>query len=75
MFEADEAHDEVFLAWQCAQYLRAAIRAAELAYGRKRAEKVLAPCHTCRSPKSRAAGGISEAGDRLPGILHHRPSE
>ncbi|WP_166849037.1 ISL3 family transposase [Isoptericola sp. BMS4] len=44
---ADEAHEEVFVAWQCAQQLRAAYRARDLAEGRQMAEKVLATFHTC----------------------------
>ncbi|GMA25122.1 ISL3 family transposase [Luteimicrobium album] len=49
--EANEAHEEVFVAWQCAQDLRAAYRAADLAEGRKRAEKVLNSFHTCPIPE------------------------
>lgn len=49
--EADEAHDEVFVAWQCAQDLRAAYRTTDLADGRRRAEKVLASFHKCPIPE------------------------
>lgn len=49
--EADEAHDEVFVAWQCAQDLRAAYQAKDLADGRRRAERVLATFHTCPIPE------------------------
>ncbi|PJI85575.1 transposase [Luteimicrobium subarcticum] len=49
--EANEAHEEVFLAWQCAQDLRAAYRTSDLAEGRRRAEKVLATFHTCPIPE------------------------
>ncbi len=49
--EADEAHDEVFVAWRCAQDLRAAYRAADLADGRQTAERVLATFHTCPIPE------------------------
>ena len=48
---ADPAHEEVYLAWQCAQDLRAAYRAADLAEGRRLAEKVLATFHTCPVPE------------------------
>ena len=49
--EADEAHDEVFVAWQWAQDLRAAYRATDFADGRRRAKKVLAAFHTCPIPE------------------------
>ena len=49
--ESDEAHEEVFLAWQCAQQLRAAYRVRDLAEGRRLAEKVLASFHTCPIPE------------------------
>ena len=49
--EADEAHDEVFVAWQCAQDLRAAYRSKDLSEGRRRAEKVLTSFHTCPIPE------------------------
>ncbi|AEG43902.1 transposase IS204/IS1001/IS1096/IS1165 family protein [Isoptericola variabilis 225] len=49
--EADERHEEVLLAWQCAQQLRAAYQATSLAEGRRRAEKVLATFHTCPIPE------------------------
>jgi transposase len=44
---ADEAHEEVFVAWKCAQQLRAAYQAKDLADGRRLAENVLASFHTC----------------------------
>ncbi len=49
--EANDAHEEVFIAWQCAQYLRAAYRTSDLAEGRRLAEKVLASFHTCPIPE------------------------
>ena len=49
--EADEAHDEVFVAWQCAQQLRAAYRHVNLVEGKKIAEKILATFHTCPIPE------------------------
>lgn len=44
---ADVAHEEVDVAWRCAQDLRAAYRAKDTADGRSRAEKALASFHTC----------------------------
>lgn len=49
--EADEAHEEVFVAWQCAQQLRAAYRQHDLTEGRRMAEKVLTTFHTCPIPE------------------------
>ncbi|MFB9777491.1 ISL3 family transposase [Brevibacterium otitidis] len=43
----DEAHEEVFVAWQCAQQLRAAYQARDLTDGRRMAERILAAFHTC----------------------------
>ncbi len=48
---ADERHDEVHVAWQCAQQLRSAYTAASLAEGRKIAEKVVASFPTCPIPE------------------------
>ena len=53
---ADERHDEVYVAWQCAQRLRAAYRAANLAEGRRLAEKVLASFPTCPIPEIKRLG-------------------
>lgn len=52
----DERHDEVYVAWQCAQQLRAAYRAESLVEGRRIAEKVLASFPTCPSPEIRRLG-------------------
>ncbi len=41
----------MFLAWQCAQQLRAAYRARDLTDGRRTVEKILAPFHTCPIPE------------------------
>ncbi|WP_460802826.1 ISL3 family transposase [Microbacterium sp. GXF6406] len=49
--EADEAHDEVFVAWQCAQQLRSAYHAKHLTEGRRIAEKVVESFHTCPIPE------------------------
>ncbi len=48
---ADERHDEVHIAWQCAQQLRSAYTAASLAEGRKIAERVVASFPTCPIPE------------------------
>lgn len=49
--EADEAHEEVLVAWQCAQQLRAAFKAKDLAHGKRAAEKILTSFHTCPIPE------------------------
>ncbi|PJI95196.1 ISL3 family transposase [Luteimicrobium subarcticum] len=49
--ETNDAHEEVFVAWQCAQDLRAAYRARDLADGRKLAQHVLNSFHTCPIPE------------------------
>ena len=48
---ADERHLEVWLAWSCAQQLRAAYRHPNPADGRKIAEQVLATFTTCPVPE------------------------
>lgn len=49
--EADEAHQAVYLAWRCAQDLRAAYRCANLTAGRAMAERILSIFHTCPVPE------------------------
>src|SRR5690625_4685363 len=49
--EADEAHQAVYLAWRCAQDLRAAYRCADLVAGRAMAERILKILHTCPVPE------------------------
>jgi len=49
--EADEAHQAVYLAWRCAQDLRAAYRCADLTAGRAMAERILSIFHTCPVPE------------------------
>jgi transposase len=49
--EADPAHDEVFVAWQCAQQLRSAYHQRDLAAGRRIAETVVDSFHTCPIPE------------------------
>lgn len=53
---ADERHDAVYVAWQCAQQLRSAYTAESLAEGRRIAEKVLASFPTCPIPEIRRLG-------------------
>lgn len=49
--EAHEAHEEVFIAWQCAQQLRDAYRQKDLSLGRRIAEKVVETFPTCPIPE------------------------
>ncbi len=49
--DADPAHDEVFVAWQCAQQLRSAYHANDLTAGLRIAQKVLDSFHTCPIPE------------------------
>ena len=49
--EADPAHDEVFVAWQCAQQLRSAYHQKDLAAGRRIAEKVIDTFPSCPIPE------------------------
>jgi transposase len=53
---ADERHDEVYVAWQCAQRLRTAYTAENLAEGRRIAEKVIDTFPTCPIPEIRRLG-------------------
>jgi transposase len=53
---ADERHDEVHIAWQCAQQLRAAYNASSPVEGRRIAEKVLASLPTCPIPEIKRLG-------------------
>ncbi len=49
--EADERHDEVHIAWQCAQQLRSIYHQPNPAAGRAIAEKVIASFPTCPIPE------------------------
>jgi transposase len=53
---ADERHDEVLVAWMCAQQLRAAYKAKNPVEGRRIAEKVLASFPTCPIPEIKRLG-------------------
>jgi transposase len=52
----DERHDEVYIAWQCAQQLRSAYKANNPAEGRRIAEKILTALPTCPIPEIRRLG-------------------
>ena len=49
--EADERHDEVYVAWQCAQQLRSVYHQRDPAEGRRIATKVIASFPTCPIPE------------------------
>ena len=53
---ADERHDEVLVAWLCAQQLRSAYKAKNMVEGRRIAEKVLASLPTCPIPEIKRLG-------------------
>jgi len=55
-FAADERHDEVLVAWQCAQQLRSAFNARDVAAGRRIALKILDSFPTCPIPEIRRLG-------------------
>ena len=48
---ADKRHDEVYLAWSCAQRLRGAYRHRDPAVGKKIAEQIIASFTTCPIPE------------------------
>ena len=49
--EADERHDEVYVAWQCAQQLRSVYHQRDPAEGRRIATKIIASFPTCPIPE------------------------
>lgn len=49
--EVDPAHNEVFVAWQCAQQLRSVYHQKDLAEGRRIAKGVIDTFHTCPIPE------------------------
>ncbi|MCI9889936.1 transposase [Micrococcales bacterium 31B] len=49
--EANPAHGEVFVAWQCAQELRSAYHLKDLLDGRRIAKKVVGSFSSCRMPE------------------------
>ena len=55
-FAADERHDEVAIAWQCAQQVRAAYHASTPGAGRAIAEKVIRAFPSCPIPEIRRLG-------------------
>lgn len=48
---ADAAHEAVYVAWRCAQDLRAVYRAENLAAGKQLGEKILATFYRCPVPE------------------------
>ena len=48
---ADEAHEEVLVAWQAAQQIRTAYRSKDPTHGRRLAERVLASLPSCPIPE------------------------
>jgi transposase len=61
---ADERHDEVYVAWLCAQQLRAAYKAQSPVEGRRIAEKVLTVLPTCPIPEIRRLGRTLKQWDQ-----------
>ena len=55
-FASDTRHEEVQVAWQCAQQLRAAYKTDNLSDGKKTAEKVLASFASCPIPEIKRLG-------------------
>lgn len=53
---ADERHEEVHIAWQCAQQLRSAYKAKNPIEGRRIAQKVLTSLPTCPIPEINRLG-------------------
>jgi transposase len=53
---ADERHDELYVAWQCAQQLRSAYLAGDTAEGRIIAERILKVFPTCPIPEIKRLG-------------------
>jgi transposase len=53
---ADERHDEVLVAWLCAQQLRSAYKATSPVEGRRIAQKVLISFPTCPIPEIKRLG-------------------
>ena len=49
--EAHQAHQEVYVAWRCAQDLRKAYRLKDLAEGKNLAQKIVESFHTCPIPE------------------------
>lgn len=49
--EANDAHQKVYIAWRCAQDLRAAYRTRDTTHGRALAEQILTTFHTCPIPE------------------------
>ena len=71
---ADERHDEVYVAWLCAQQLRSAYKAKSPVEGRRIAEKVIASLPTCPIPEIKRLDPQAVAAG-VPGLLRHRPRQ
>ncbi|GER21681.1 ISL3 family transposase [Zafaria cholistanensis] len=69
--EANEAYEEVYVAWRCAP----PIRPKDATEGRRRAEKILEAFHSCPVPE------VARVGRTLPRwrdaflLLHHQPRQ
>ena len=61
---ADERHDEVHIAWQCAQQLRAAYQADKLNEGRRSPSRSWRRSRPARSPRSSGSARPSSSGAR-----------
>lgn len=72
--EADPAHDEVFVAWQCAQQLRSAYHQKDLAEGRRIAQKVVDTFHTCPIPEIARSAAPSAAGGQRSSHTSPQPA-
>ena len=73
---ADERHEEVFVAWQCAQQLRATYRTPDLVDGRRLAQKVLASFHRCPILEvARLGRTLRRWREAFLAYFRHRPSE
>lgn len=67
---ADERHDEVYVAWQCAQQFRSAYKAANPAEGRRIAEQILDALPTCPIPEIKQLGKRGSGETFNDGIVY-----
>ena len=64
----------MYVAWQCAQLLRSAYQAGNLADGRRIAQKILAAFPTCPIPEiTRRGNTLTQRREAFLGLLRHRP--
>lgn len=74
--EADPAHEEVYIAWRCAQDLRAAYRAKDTTHARVLAQKILDAFHTCPIPEiARLGRTLRRWRQAFLAYSRHRPHE